>query len=575
MNTHKRSFIKNATLQKLVLKALSFFLLILTISSCEQESTVFDNTVFKNTDEIKSGFLDPYCTSIGRYFLTDQKKPQSKVQKTSREETFKKVISKKIDDLPRFVEVTLTSHKTLDLSPSKPLLSESIQHQKDIDKYNFHINKIPICNFSATSTLAPETEFSSVSTPFYLQNKLHLLKNSLSEDQWPSIQQTMNVVIKKLIETNKAILSLDAHEPAEIFHQERCVGLNTRGQTAPFWNISFRYQGKSYYTVANSFELLTDSCGFFLHPYSFGIDGTGTVYSIKNSDGTDESFETEQVDFKHLSKSEFLCNRKFVTQNARSSDNRDYDFSEGSQEFLEVTLFHNANVQADWFIANHPTMTSWRGPQILLEIGDPEKDPNEAVYIHNQLDDARQTIIIANGDGTKLDNMLIDPDVVSHEVGHHLVYLNIDRPGCEGRVLHEGLADYFALARKESPCMGTIICPTNSAICRKDQSGNSCLRHADNDYSISYEFPVEEGYFHDTSQVVSGLLWSLGLRIGHSQSAATALLALESMSSDGTFSQFINNLIEADKILNDSENSCWIEEEAVARSLVAGANACS
>src|SRR5690606_2594621 len=111
---------------------------------------------------------------------------------------------------------------------------------------------------------------------------------------------------------------------------------------------------------------------------------------------------------------------------------------------------------------------------------------------------------VGDGDGEKLQNLPKDSDVVSHELGHHVIFQSLTSTKGESLVMHEGLADYFAFARTDDPCLGESICPAGSPVGCELES--QCLRTADNTYVLNVDTKSEE---HFKSQFISGMLWDL------------------------------------------------------------------
>jgi hypothetical protein len=119
-------------------------------------------------------------------------------------------------------------------------------------------------------------------------------------------------------------------------------------------------------------------------------------------------------------------------------------------------------------------------------------------------------IVVGTGDSKILQNLSFDADVVSHELGHHIVFSSITNTDGESLLLHEGLADYFANARTGDACLGEGVCPTNGKLNSCVELLNKCLRSAEN--SLKYKDEKYMSYISDghlTGQLISGLLWDL------------------------------------------------------------------
>jgi hypothetical protein len=243
-------------------------------------------------------------------------------------------------------------------------------------------------------------------------------------------------------------------------------------------------------------------------------------------------------------------------------------FETTDPRFKQTSLFTNATTQADWFLSLN-ILSAWPGPKIdLLMDGTNNFLNNSSVYLP-KTSSTVPTIKIGAGDGTNLQNLYIDFDVVAHELGHHIVYRTLKTTTGESLVLHEGLADAFVYGNTKDPCLGRLICPSGSPICYSAQ----CLRTG--------QFPLKFGdqgvptEAHRLSQIISSLIWDIGngnttnkiTGIGVEDMMKILLKAVDFFASDAGYSDFIGSLMKADKTLNNSKNCSTIEDAAYARGL--------
>ena len=129
-------------------------------------------------------------------------------------------------------------------------------------------------------------------------------------------------------------------------------------------------------------------------------------------------------------------------------------------------------------------------------------DREEGPVYYPASDKTLPTIYLPNT-MTGLDNMQMDKDVIAHELAHHYLYeFWSDTRSLETVILHEGVADFFTVAKSGTSCVAERICTEIGATCINPQ----CLRNADN--TIKYQ-DVQYNSLpkHLKSQVISGMLW--------------------------------------------------------------------
>lgn len=97
-----------------------------------------------------------------------------------------------------------------------------------------------------------------------------------------------------------------------------------------------------------------------------------------------------------------------------------------------------------------------------------------------------------------LTNLARDTDVVTHELGHHLIYSYVTTSQGESGVLHEGTSDYFAYAVNGDPYLGESIAP-----------GRPYLRTAALASDSKYDRLAESEPSHIRGQYWSAVLWDL------------------------------------------------------------------
>ena len=529
----------------------------LLIMSCDSTNVTVDERGFNYTAKPRDGFVDPICTAKGQYIQLST--PRNKIQENlEKDETFQNYLKSELEHLPHIIKPALFSYESISLSGSNQSLSnQHLGQNKEIIKINLTIDEIPVCNYIATIQKSKRGTVTRISTPYHLQNKVDHLSNYSHVEKWPNIKKTSHIIldeINKKLSSDKTINFSDL----EILESSKCIGLDSVGDPKPFWKLSFTIKDREYYTVANEMGILNAECGLALYPKSYQATGSGRIFQV---DSSGSNYALSSIQLENISASKYLCNEKFVVENAYS-ETQDFSFSQDSKEIHEVTLFYNAVWHANWLINLLPDQI-WIGSQIMLYVE--TDDANRAEYISNK-NEYRPSIHIGYGNGS-LQNLTIDRDVIAHEVGHHIISQNIKVPFCQGKILHEGIADYLVQAHNNNSCLAKTSCPSGGSFCDYDSNNKLCLRNANNTFKIS-DYSLSDDNIHTPSQVISGLLWDYGKLIGHSQSTKTLTLALKSMSDSTGFLDFVYWLIEADKDINGGNNSCWIRNSAVERELV-------
>ena len=270
-----------------------------------------------------------------------------------------------------------------------------------------------------------------------------------------------------------------------------------------YWNSDEESVSGAYELVfaqgSSKFRMILDDYKVFLYePYEFHVDATATIYD-NNILGNLTSYTIPNIDaavggYYYASNDNFTTSILDGSARFKSTDTS-FAPTVGSTNFDEVSLFTNAVRTLDWL--ESIGYTTFGSNRITIVVHDTSE--NNALY---QPDSTTPLIKVGEGDGSLLQNLSTDADVVSHELAHHVVYNSITRISGESLVLHEGLADFFTFARTGDSCLGESICPASSNFCYVQ---NECLRTADNDLTYgSSTLPTEP---HLRSQLISGFLW--------------------------------------------------------------------
>ncbi len=407
----------------------------------------------------------------------------------------------------------------------------------------------------------------------------------VSEGSWGDFHLSLEAAIKALgisVSTSEMqtitqeLESLALDHP--IYGLEKCLAFDG-SQVVPAWEIYFSLPDKEnahnwlpYYALASGENVLRVE-EKFLHG-----SGVGNAYK-KTILNRVANLQLTQINIEDIATGGSLCNAKFSTL---IPDNMPQAYSQGLQflyepedpRFKETSLFINANTMSNWFLTL-PAMKDWLGPQIQIKIdGTNSGINNTATYIPGK--GGFPQIFLGQGDSINLKQLQIDPDVISHELSHHLVYrtLKTTTSGSDSVVLHEGIADFFVFAHTGDSCLGELICPKGGKVCKTEQ----CLRNGNNTMKLNDpDLPYEA---HKKGQMISGILWNLSYDVdgknpeqaneppsqeGLIKVANLMVQAIDFLDKEAGYESFFQSLLMADKIANKGLYECKIRDEAMKR----------
>ena len=253
---------------------------------------------------------------------------------------------------------------------------------------------------------------------------------------------------------------------------EKCFWNDEDKQLVPVYKVFYETDTDRFNMVLNEYKV------YDYTPREFHASASATIYDTNIFDNNLKEFTIPNISaasggYYYASNENFTTSMADDSPRFKSTDT-DFSPSVGSTNFDEVSLFTNAVRTLEWLLSlGYEDFGSNR-----IEIVVHDKVSNNALY---QPDNTRPMIKVGKGDGELLANLSTDADVVSHELGHHVVYNSITRISGESLVLHEGLADFFTFARTGNACLGESICPATSDFC---YIANQCLRTGENDLAL-------------------------------------------------------------------------------------------
>ena len=314
-------------------------------------------------------------------------------------------------------------------------------------------------------------------------------------DSWPSIYDSLELV-------SLAIAGENLSGDIEALDKKSCLWVNDDKTLSPVWDIKVRIGDVSFRVFVD------DQKVFDMTKLAFHIDGTASIFPSNPLDTQRESFSLLGLKGNGTLENSFF--KVEVDENSGYSSayasNNNFTFGENEPEFIQASLFTNANRMLSWL--KQKGFDRFGSSQIVLKahrIFQPGsfEDKNNATY-EPVGSGGEPTISVGDGDGRILQNLGLDADVVNHELGHHVIYQSVNYLAGESLVIHEALADFFVFARTNDGCLGESICPENSGACAIHAT---CLRTAENSLRLdSQNLPVQA---HIRSQFFSGFLWDL------------------------------------------------------------------
>lgn len=417
------------------------------------------------------------------------------------------------------------------------------QKRAKIDKYQVTVAGLPLCH---NLELSASTSKNLTGTTI-----LGRLPN-IQSNYIPEI-----ITESELAETAKNSIEIylynfDNQQSIEHVGSQNCWVVNSHGQIEQHINIETSVNNLPYQFTVSAFGEVVEANQKF-----FDVDAQITSY-LRGPQYLGGQLITNTVE---VDGSGFLQNDLFRTDvdeeeatKAQANDNVfNFDPNTEKDQFKESNIFQHINEHYTFLKALGYRLST--NAPIKIEIEEESGTTNNAYYLST----TPPTIFIGNGDGSALRDLALDEDVVSHELGHHVVFASITSINGESLSLHEGLADFFAMAKTSNPFLGESVCPPGSTSCwsTNDSLDTSFdyLRTASN--SLSVDDIELDG--HHRGQVISGLLWDLMIQheVPEADVSALALKSIDYMVAESGFRDFLLSLFLADQ--NDF-NSLYVQE---------------
>ena len=460
---------------------------------------------------------------------------------------------------------------------------------------------MPLCPYSAyAQSFADQLRISETMTK-------SVPANTAAPDPEALLQPELAQSLERLYE--KATLSLSDTQKAQIlakvqsntqggFSATPCLAW-VEGQWSKAWDVEFMSNAPSNggfseaetETDTASFEGLpladsggsaphrytgvaTDAHALSIHARFFAL--TGSVSTTEMSQAFPASVTVASRSLANMSDGGTLCNPDFATvydngQARAYSPNGVFQLTQlgtySLSDFLsrqgayqaEASLFTNANNMLAYFKTIGADASLIKDQiQVVLVTGSDAQSKNTA-YFMPKTSTTPAGIFVGPGDGSSLVYLQFSQWVAAHELAHHVIYQFLTQVvrGEPSSVIHEGIADLFVMLRLGDPCFGQGLCPAGGRVCNSQQ----CLRNADKGLKFGDpNFPTE---YHQVSQVISGMGWTLAQSLGALPTAKLVYLAVSFFDPAADYKNLIESLMMADKAMYGGTHACQIYQNAV------------
>ena len=442
-------------------------------------------------------------------------------------------------------------HPAIEVQSTSVKTGLTLTAPRALSSFNFYIDNIKFCDY--------QVKASSIAgfAPFVIGKAPNVLDVSeYTQGEWPDLDSAL-ALVQASAESEYKVSGFT------LAAKDQCFKVDHQ-MLRPAWRLTLRTGENLLYVGTADEQKVYD-----LAPEFCEIDGSAKIYRRNIGDKVKQSYPLKNLDGSGNLTNDFFKTQLYgsTSQSARAqSSSNVFDFSDASSQFQETSLFTNANRMHSWYVdqgydfgSHFPDgivpITIWVHAVINGSV-------NNALYQPES--NGGGDIFITDGDGVILQNLATDSDVVMHEFSHHLIYRSITNIGNhESLVIHEGLADTFAMVHSGDPCLGETICPQNSPLCVTD----TCLRSADNSYKFGdADLPTEA---HQESQFISGMFWDLKTIDGVSsaQLIQLVLAAIDHLPSSADFGNLIAALLVTDLTQTKGANCVKIYKRAIARGL--------
>jgi hypothetical protein len=369
--------------------------------------------------------------------------------------------------------------------------------------FRFFVGGIPLCDYKVRAHVTTHGDSMILGTVPDVTPT-----SPLARSDWPSLERSYQTALRAIAE-NPDLTPTNGALPGKphLGQASRCLR-GSDGSLIPVWQMEIALGNLPHEVLADDYR------AYRIGRKYFDVTGSSNVYEFNVTDSATKDFDLPNLTGDGTLTSTYLTTY-MANGNPRATNSKNiFNFSPSASEFSEVSAYTHAQTHLKFF---ESLGFSWYGPKPLeIRVHDiPRGEINNALFLPASARNPTPSILLGDGDGDLLTNLATDGDVVSHELGHFIVYQHLTSIDGESLVLHEGLADFFAFARTGNACLGESICPEGDYSACWPETKHSCLRTGETDLTYGSELweslkrPRDQAMGHLHGQAISGLLWDM------------------------------------------------------------------
>ena len=459
--------------------------------------------------------------------------------------------------------VSFLKRKASDAFGSLPLrILEDGESLTQTKSYRFAVGSVPLCDFKVRYYRFKNGDLTLMGRVPQVYDDASI-DNYNGDAEWPSLDLSVELV-KDTLERSQGGQIIEA--PLE---PTRCY-MTALGGLVPSWKFLIRRTlgMETDSQVLTDIFVASESTIFKHEAFDFDAKGRVKVYPfnvVKTPTPIQEDLDNLVGDGTLTS--DILISAVSSPFKRVQQSSHEFIYDPGTPEFGEVSAFTHATKHLK-FLAE--TGFEWYGLKPLKLTVFSAQLKNNARFVPQLTETIPGQIDIGTSDGRLLQNLELDSDVVSHEVGHFVIYRAVRSTNGESLVLHEGLADYFTFARSNDACLGESICPEDSLACVRP---GQCLRTAQNNFRFNDDnwkqwYEIRNSLNHLHGQVLSGLLWDLRTKeIPPADLDKMVMNSIMLLPEDANFSDFFLALASTDKSMFGGAYFAKLQSAAQSRNL--------
>ena len=427
-----------------------------------------------------------------------------------------------------------------------------VSKDKGSQSYKFLLDGVPVCGYQVRAVALKGQDILALGRVPSLEQVI-----PTSASDWPRQDRVFDVAASQLSH-------LLAGAGVAAAAAERCYIVRD-GAPRPAWKFQLIAGDRPYTAIADEAKTYQIDRLFF-----DVADGKAKVYP-ENSVATPTLADIPLAGLVGNELQTALLKTTVTAGHTRASEpSHEFVYPPGDDRFSEVSSFAHAVAHMKFLTDRGFEYYDVVAPMLIEVHKAPGGHTNNALFTPAIGGEAPR-ITIGDGDGIALQNLTLDGDVVSHELGHLVLFKNVITTSGHSLVLHEGLADFLTFARSGNACLGESICPMGGGVCVIEgqclRSGELAVKYNDDQWQDWMGANSRLGHLH--GQVISGMLWDL-----HKSGAmpldvltTTVMTAMTYLPEESTFENFIDSLVTANSAVSGPKYDAAIRQAVTARGM--------